>query len=242
MLDLLDLPTKIYADGADIETIRRLAENPLVQGFTTNPSLMRKAGVTDYRRFAQEVLEAAAGKPVSLEVLADELPEMGRQARAIASWGHNAWVKIPITNTRGESTERLILDLLQEGLAINVTALMRVGQIPILPMHHGYNQGPLILSVFAGRIADTGRQPEQFVAEFIACMRRVPDTRILWASPRQPYDLFRAAAVGCHLITLFPQMIDKLATVNKDLREFSLETVRMFYDDSRGISFEGAGE
>ena len=214
---------KIYCDGAGFGRLEEYAEDPRIEGFTTNPSLMRKAGINDYRAFARTVLLMVKGKPVSFEVVADEWAEMERQACEIQSWGPNVWVKIPITNTRGESSKALIEKLAD--LNLNITAVMTLGQVdevwPILRSNH-------ILSVFNGRITDTGVPPMAFKMRGAA--------QRLWASARSVYDYYQAEAHGFDIITLTPDLIAKLALGGKSLAEYSLETVRMFHEDGKGLT------
>ncbi|WP_217424085.1 transaldolase [Magnetospirillum sp. UT-4] len=222
---------KIFADGASIDSILQLRANPLVKGFTTNPTLMRKAGVTDYESFGRSLLEAVTDRPVSLEVFADDLPTMAGQARAIASWGGNVNVKIPVTNTKGEFTGPILRELSSAGVVLNVTAITTEAQVAAVAgcLHA---DTPAIVSVFAGRIADTGIDPVPVMARCRALLQGRPKAELLWASPREILNIFQADAVGCHIITVTADVLAKLAVVGKDLDAFSLETVRMFYDDA----------
>lgn len=221
----------IYADGADLKTMAALADR--VDGFTTNPSLMKKSGVTDYRAFAREALAIAGGKPVSLEVLADDFGAMGDQAREIASWGRNAVVKIPVTDTRGESSRALVRHLAATGIPLNVTAVMSVLQARAAAEALGEWGG--IVSVFAGRICDTGLHPAPMIRA--AKEASGPKTRVLWASVREIYNVTQAEAQRCDIITLSPELLAKLAGRGRDLEAFSLETVRQFAADAKGIAF-----
>ncbi len=206
-------------------------------GFTTNPTLMTKAGVKDYREFAREALGAIRDLPISFEVFADAFDEMRRQAREIASWGSNVYVKIPITNTRGESSIPVIQELTAEGLKLNATAIMSLGQVEqvIEAVAPGT---PTIVSVFAGRIADTGRDPVPFMRQVVEMCRPNPKLKVLWASPREVLNVYQAEACGCQIVTLTPDLMAKLPLRDRDLVEFSRETVQMFYDDARRAGYE----
>jgi transaldolase len=233
---LASLRTEIFADGADVRTIRELAERPYIRGFTTNPTLMRKAGVADYRAFAADVLRAVPNHPVSLEVFSDDQDEMVAQARELASWGPNVNVKIPVTNTEGRFSDKAIRQLSAAGVAVNVTAVMTGAQVrAVLKCLEG--AAPVFVSVFAGRIADTGRDPGPIVAEAVQLADARPNTRVIWASPRELLNIFQADAVGCHVITVAHDLLAKIETVGKDLDQFSLETVRMFRDDALRAGF-----
>lgn len=222
---------KIYLDGADLATMKILAGS--VDGVTTNPSLMKKAGITEYRSFARAVLDAVGGKPVSFEVLADDLPGMERQAREIAAWGDNVYVKVPVTNSKGEFSGPVIAALSEDGIKLNVTAVFSYGQVQRV---WGALERPgSIVSIFAGRIADTGVDPEPLVRQFAEIAHR-NGTRILWASAREVFNVVQAERCGCDIITLAPDMIRKLDDFGRDLTAYSLETVRQFYKDAEGIS------
>jgi transaldolase len=225
-----DLRVKIYADGAALADMLALGRRPFIRGFTTNPTLMRKAGVQDYRRFAEELLAAIPDRPISFEVISDDLAEMERQARAIAAWGPQVVVKIPVTNTRGEPCYDLVHRLSHDGVSVNVTAVLTLEQVEraACALRGGV---PSNVSIFAGRIADTGRDPVPIV---VAALRLLPDPRIelIWASPRELLNVFQADAIGCHIITLTADLLAKLDLVGKDLTAFSLDTVRMFRDDA----------
>jgi len=223
---------KIFADGADLATMRKLALEPLVQGFTTNPTLMRQAGVAHYEMFAKNVLEIASGRPVSFEVFADELDEMERQALVIAGWGQNVYVKIPITNTKGVSTAPLLHALARQGVNVNVTALLTIHQVETAAEALALSRSACI-SVFAGRIADTGRDPVPVMAAAVEYLSRYPQLELIWASPRELLNVLQAATVGCHIITVTPDLLKKLPLVGKDLGQYSLETVKMFYEDGQ---------
>ena len=238
MKRLLDLKVKIYADGADKASMLELYQNqnPLIRGFTTNPTLMRKAGVSDYRAFAHEIIQAIPDRPISFEVFADEFTEMERQALEIASWGDNVFVKIPITNTRGRPSNELVRRLARAGVKLNVTALMTLDQVrDISPC---LAEGPAgYVSVFAGRIADTGRDPMPIMAAAVELLRPYPNLELIWASPRELLNIFQADAVGCHIITVTHDVLKKLSMVGKDLHEYSLDTVKMFYDDGQKAGY-----
>jgi transaldolase len=231
-----DLTVKLFADGADKSAMLSLYRNPLIKGFTTNPTLMRKAGVADYEAFARDVLEAIPDRPISLEVFADEFPEMERQARKIAGWGQNVYVKIPITNTRREPSLDLVRRLTESGIKINVTAILTLDQVSdiCLVLRGG---APAYVSVFAGRIADTGRDPVPVMAAAVEIARPAPNVEIIWASPREVLNVMQANLVGCHIITATSDVLKKLDLFGKDLHDYSQETVRMFYDDAAKSRF-----
>ena len=231
-----DLRIKLFADGADLGDILELSANPLIAGFTTNPTLMRKAGVTDYESFARRVLEAVPDRPVSLEVFADGFAEIEAQALQIAAWGDNVYVKVPVTNPEGEPSNDLLRRLAFEGVKVNVTALMTVEQVEAV--RDALAAGPpSFVSLFAGRIADTGRDPVPMVQDALALLGETPHLSLVWASPREVLNIFQADAVGCHVITATSDILRKLAFVGKDLREFSLETVRMFHADAQAAGY-----
>ncbi len=227
---------KIFADGADLEVIRKMAQNPLIKGFTTNPTLMRKSNVTDYKKFALEMLKLVPDRPISFEVFSDNFREMEGQALEIASWGKNVYVKIPVTNTRREFSGALIRDLSQSGVQVNVTALMTNRQVEEGLKSLSQNTASYI-SVFAGRIADTGRDPMPIMKQAVETMRSHPKSELIWASPREVLNIFQAEAVGCHIITATADVISRLSLAGKDLDEFSLETVRMFHQDAMSAKF-----
>lgn len=231
------LRVKLFADGADVAAIQALAARPEIQGFTTNPTLMHKAGIRDYRRFAHEVLAVVGKKPISFEVFADDFPEMDRQAREIATWGPSVYVKIPVTDTRGRSTVDLVRRLSHDGVQINVTAVLTVQQVAASAAALA-GGAPSLVSVFAGRIADTGRDPMPIVAESVECLASTaPAAEVIWASPRELLNIFQADAVGCHIITLTADILRKWPMVGRDLAALSLETVRMFRDDAVKAGF-----
>ena len=226
------LRVKIFADGADLPGILALYRNPLIKGFTTNPTLMRKSGVTNCESFARELLSAIPDRPISFEVFADEWDDMARQAERIAAWGKNVYVKIPITNTRGESAAPLVRRLTKIGIKVNVTALCTLSQVrEVLPAFE--NGPPGYISVFAGRIADTGRDPVPVMAAAVELLRPLPNVELIWASPREILNLLQADSVGCHVITVTHDILAKLPLLGKDLANVSLDTVKMFADDAR---------
>jgi transaldolase len=231
------LRVKLFADGADLGAIRDLYANPLIQGFTTNPTLMRKAGITDYQAFARDILSAIPDRPISFEVFADEFDEMERQAHRIAAWGLNVYVKIPITNTRGESACELLRRLTDDGVQVNVTALLTLDQVRAATDALAGGP-PSSISVFAGRIADTGRDPVPVMAAAVDLLRPHRQMELIWASPRELLNIYQADAVGCHIITATTDILKKLPLVGKSLDTYSLETVKMFFDDARSSGFE----
>lgn len=237
MSTAVNLKVKLFADGADLAGIREMYTNPMIKGFTTNPTLMRKAGIQDYKAFAHQVLEAIPDRPISFEVFADEFDEMERQALEIASWGKNVSVKIPVTNTRKESAGPLIERLSKAGVALNVTALTTLEQVRDVTARLAPDV-PAIISVFAGRIADTGRDPVPLMAEAVKIMRDKPKSELIWASPRELLNIFQADSVGCHIITATNDILKKLSLVGKDLDQYSLETVQMFYKDAQAAGYK----
>lgn len=234
--NIKDLRIKIFADGADLEDISRLAKDPMIQGFTTNPTLMRKANVGDYRAFSQQVLSIVPDRPVSFEVFSDEFDEMELQARELASWSNNVYVKIPVTNTRGEFSGPLVEKLSGDGIQLNVTALMTTNQVSYVTGHLSTHTSSIV-SVFAGRIADTGRDPVPMMAEAVEILKSRPKAQLIWASPRELLNIFQADSVGCHIITATSDVLAKLRTVGKDLDEFSLETAQMFRNDALAAGY-----
>lgn len=231
-----DLNVKIFGDGADLTSITALYAEPHIKGFTTNPTLMRQAGVADYRRFAQDVLSRIPDRPVSFEVFADDIAGMEQQAYEIASWGSNVNVKIPITNTKGESTADLVGRLSRNGVTVNVTAMFTLDQVrKILAVLD--RDAPAILSIFAGRIADTGVDPVPIMRDAVCLAKSHPRVEVLWASPRELLNVFQADEIGCHIITVTPDVLKKLSGVGKSLETFSLETVEMFYRDAQRAGY-----
>ena len=227
---------KIFADGADLEGMLEMSKKPFIKGFTTNPTLMRKAGVSDYQSFASEILKEITDRPISFEVFSDEFDEMEYQALKIAEWGSNVYVKIPVTNTRRESSVNLIHRLSHAGVKINVTAMMTLSQVrDVCRALEGGAQA--CVSVFAGRIADTGRDPVPIMAATVEFLQMYPSVELIWASPRELLNILQADVVGCHIITATNDIIKKLDQIGKDLNEFSLDTVKMFYEDARKAGF-----
>lgn len=234
---LSDLRAHIYADGADLASLLELNRNPHIKGMTTNPTLMRKAGIADYERFAKEALREVVEKPISFEVFSDEFPEMRRQALKINSWQANVYVKIPITNTRRESAVPLIGELSREGVKINVTAMLTLEQVRAIAGALDPDV-PAIASVFAGRIADTGRDPVPILCESLRILREMPKTKLLWASVREVLNIAQADACGCHIVTVPHDILAKaLRMWSLDLDELSLDTVKMFAADAEKAGF-----
>jgi len=231
-----DLTVKIFADGADRAGILQLAQDPLIKGFTTNPTLMRQAGVTDYEAFARDILAEVPSHPFSLEVFSDDFDEMADHARRIASWGENVYVKIPVTNTKGESAGKLIRTLSDEGIKLNVTALMTLAQVRSVAesLRGGVSS---YVSLFAGRVADSGRDPVPMMAAAVELLAAYPGLELIWASPREVLNILQADAVGCHIITVTHDLLKKLGSVGRDLDDFSLATVRMFHDDAAAAGY-----
>lgn len=237
MNSLSKLRVKIFADGADRIGMLEMYRNRLIRGFTTNPTLMRKAGVTDYPAFARDILAAIPDRPISFEVLSDDLDEMERQARVIAQWGDNVYAKIPVTNTLGESSVEVVRSLTRAGIKVNVTALLALDQVrEVCAALAG--GAPAFVSVFAGRVADTGRDPTPLMAAAVELLRPHPQIELIWASPRELLNIFQADSVGCHIITATNDVLAKLALIDKDLHEYSLETVKMFRDDAVKAGFQ----
>lgn len=232
----LDLKVKIYADGADKASMLEMYADPRIAGFTTNPTLMRKSGVGDYRAFASEILRLIPDRPISFEVFADEFGEMEQQALEIASWGENVIVKVPVTNTRGQSAGGLLQKLVGAGVKLNVTALLTLSQVRYVTDIVGGGP-PSKISVFAGRIADTGRDPVPVMAAAVQLLRPYANLELIWASPRELLNIFQADAIGCHIITVSTDILKKLHLVGKDLNQYSLETVKMFYDDAQKAGY-----
>ena len=227
----INLNVKLFADGADKDGMLEMYANALISGFTTNPTLMKVAGVVDYKSFAQEILSHINDKPISFEVFSDEFDEMENQALDIASWASNVNVKIPITNTKSESSVNLINKISEKGVSVNVTAMMTLEQVKsVLP---GLSNGPGgYVSVFAGRIADAGLDPLPIMSEVVEILQNHTNVELIWASPRELFNVVQADSIGCHIITATNNILKKLPTLGKDLTQFSLETVKMFYDDA----------
>jgi transaldolase len=236
MRKILDLRVKLFADGAEKKSMLELHANPLIKGFTTNPTLMRKANIADYEAFAHDILSVIPDRPISFEVFADDFDEMQRQAELIDTWGPNVYVKIPVTNTRRESSCPLIHELSHAGIKVNVTAVFTLEQVRevICALEGGAASD---VSIFAGRIADTGVDPVPIMEKAVAMLRPHPQMELIWASPRELLNVFQANAIGCHIITATPDILKKLTLVGKDLAEYSLETVEMFAEDAAKSGF-----
>src|SRR4051812_13276722 len=231
------LKVKIFADGADKAGMLEMYKNPHVKGFTTNPTLMRKAGVTNYEAAAKDIIEAVPDRSISFEVFADDFSEMERQARKITTWGKHVSVKIPIINTRKESAIPLIRKLSRNGIALNVTAIFTLDQVQAVA-DAVKGGAPCFVSVFAGRIADTGIDPVPIMADSVKRLKAAPNTELIWASPRELLNIFQADEIGCQVITVTNDIIKKLSLVGKDMGEYSLETVKAFYEDGRAAGYK----
>jgi len=234
---LQDMKVNLFADGADLQTMIEMAKKPFIKGLTTNPTLMRKAGINDYKLFAKEVITSIQNKPISFEVFSDEADEMISQGLEIASWGKNVNVKIPITNSAGQSTKSVIKELSAEGVAINVTALLTTDQVKTV-VDSVDESSNVFISVFAGRIADTGRDPIPLMKEALEIMSEKPKAKLIWASPRELLNVIQANDIGCHIITATSDILKKLELIGKDLSEYSLDTVRMFHDDALASGYK----
>jgi transaldolase len=231
-----DLNVKIFADGADLDAILALAAEPHISGFTTNPTLMWKAGLTDYEEFARRLLERITTHPISFEVFADDADEMRRQARMIATWGENVYVKIPVSTTSGESMAPLVRELSEDGVKVNVTAVFTTAQVELLT--GAVKDGaPSYISVFAGRIADAGIDPVPHMTRAVEIMVAAPRAELIWASPREILNIVQADQIGCHVITVTHDLLKKLELLGKDLMQYSLETVQMFRRDALAAGF-----
>lgn len=232
-----DLKVKIFADGADKAGMLDMYGKPFIKGFTTNPTLMRKAGIRDYRSFAKEILQAIPDRPISFEVFSDDFHEMDRQAREIASWGEHVYVKIPVMNTKAESSLNLVGALAKAGVKLNVTAMMTLDQVR--DMADVLAGGPpAYVSVFAGRVADSGRDPLPIMTEAVRMISSHPNIELIWASPRELLNIFQADDIGCQVITVTNDILKKLSLVGKDLTDFSLDTVKMFRDDAVNAGYQ----
>jgi transaldolase len=228
---LRDLKVKIFADGADKAQILKSQNDPVIRGYTTNPTLMRSAGVKDYEAFAREILEVIKDRPISFEIFADEFDEMERQAHKIAAWADNVYVKIPVTNTRRQPAMELVRKLARSGVRVNVTAVLTLDQVRSSADALA-GGAPSVISVFAGRIADTGVDPMPVMRRAAEIVSGHPSIELLWASPRELLNIFQAYEVGCHIVTVPPGILSKLQVIGKDLGDYSLETVQMFYNDA----------
>lgn len=232
-----DLTVKIFADGADKAGMLEMHSKSFIKGLTTNPTLMKKAGIADYRAFCKDILSVIKDKPLSFEVFSDDFKEMERQALEIAGWGDNVYVKIPITNTKQEVCYRLVKNLVEKKVKVNVTAIMTLDQVrnvvfsldPAVPSY---------VSVFAGRIADTGRDPLPIMIAAVEMLKLTPAAELIWASPRELLNIFQADDIGCHVITVTNDILKKLDNVGLDLEEYSLDTVKMFYNDAVSAGFK----
>ena len=231
-----EMGVKLFADGADKAGMLEMYERPFVSGFTTNPTLMRKAGITDYLGFAREIVAAIPDRPISFEVLSDDFDEMEAQAHVLARLGDSVYVKVPVMNTHGHFCGPLVRRLAADGVKVNVTALMSVEQVAAVA--ECITDVPSFVSVFAGRIADTGCDPVPIMAAALEVLRPLPNAELIWASSRELLNIVQAAEIGCHVITATNDIIKKLPLLGKDMLEFSLETVRMFHDDARAAGFE----
>src|ERR1700693_2169698 len=239
MKSLAELRVQIFADGADNASMLELYRQPYIKGFTTNPTLMRKAGVTDYERFASEILQHITDRPISFEVFADDEVEMERQARKIARWASNVYVKIRVTNTRAEPIYTLSRGLSADGIQVNATALLALDQVRHIAK--ALKGGAFsYISVFAGRVADTGRDPIPLMKSALEIMAAEPNSQLVWASPRELLNIFQADEIGCHIITVTSDVLKKVSLIGKDLHDYSLETVQMFHNDAAhsGYSLE----
>ena len=236
MPSVADLKIKIFADGADYDSVMSLYAKPYIRGFTTNPTLMRKANIVNYEEFARKVLAAIKDRPVSLEVFADDFDEMEAQALAIANWGKNVNVKIPVSNTRREFSGKLIERICARGVVVNVTAVFTIEQVRRI-VRVLNPEVPAIVSIFAGRIADTGVDPVPIMKEALSILSDYPKSELIWASPREVLNVFQADEIGCHIITVTSDVLAKLTNVGKDLSDFSLETVKMFYSDATSANY-----
>jgi transaldolase len=237
MTSLDNLKVKLYADGADRDGMLEMYQEPYIQGFTTNPTLMKKAGISDYEAFAHDILQAIPDRPISFEVFADEFDEMERQALKIRTWGENVYVKIPVSNTRQEMSYGLVRRLSDAGVRLNITAILTLSQVQAVA--DAVKDGPeSIVSVFAGRIADTGLDPVPLMSEALEILQAAPKAELLWASPREVLNIYQANSIGCHIITATNDIIRKLSLASKDLAQYSLETVQMFYDDATRAGYQ----
>jgi transaldolase len=231
-----DLKVKIFADGAEKAGMLEMYAKPYIKGFTTNPTLMHKAGLTDYRAFARDIVDAIPDRPISFEVFSDDFDEMERQAREIATWGENVYVKIPVTNTRREPAYDLVRRLSNDGIKLNITAIMTIDQVRNV-VDAVKDGAPSCVSVFAGRIADTGRDPVPIMSECVSILKAAPQAELIWASPRELLNIIQADAIGCHIITVTNDILKKLPLVGKDLCDYSLDTVKMFFEDGQKAGF-----
>ena len=237
MAAINDLKVKLFADGADRNSMLEMYQKPYIKGFTTNPTLMKKAGISDYEAFAYDILQAIPDRPISFEVFADDFDEMERQALKIRTWGENVYVKIPVSNTRQQMSYDLIGKLADAGVHLNITAILTLEQVNAVA--DAVKNGPSsVVSVFAGRIADTGLDPVPLMSKALEILEVAPRAELLWASPREVLNIYQADAIGCHIITATNDIIRKLSLSGKDLAQYSLETVQMFYDDASQAGYK----
>jgi transaldolase len=236
VITLADLKVQIFADGADRARVEAMCAEPWIRGFTTNPTLMRSAGVENYESFAHELLELVPDKPISFEVIADELDEIERQARLIATWGDNVYVKVPITTTRAEPTRDVVRRLSASGIKVNVTAIMTLEQVEDAAAWLAHGPGAYV-SVFAGRIADSGRDPIPIMQASLERLEPHPHEELIWASPRELLNVVQADAIGCHVITVTDGILEKLPNLGRQLEDYSLDTVRMFHRDAQAAGY-----
>jgi transaldolase len=232
-----NLKVKIFADGANKKDMLEMNSKSFIKGLTTNPTLMKKEGITDYREFCKDILTAIKNKPISFEVFSDDFKEMERQAMEISSWGENVYVKIPITNTKKETCYEIVKKLSKQKVKLNITAIMTLTQVKEVVSVLEPNV-PSYISVFAGRIADTGIDPEPLMAEAVELLKLAPASELIWASPRELLNIFQADKIGCHVITVTNDILKKLSFVGYDLNEYSLDTVKMFYSDAIDANFK----
>ena len=237
MKKIEDLKVKIFSDGADKEDMLDMASKTFIRGLTTNPTLMKKAGIKDYEAFAKDILSTIKEKPISFEVFSDDFDEMEKQAMKITSWADNVYVKIPVTNTKKESSKELIKRLVEKKVKLNITAIMTLDQVKTV-LSVLDNKVPSIISVFAGRIADTGKDPISLMKECLTEMKINPKSELLWASPRELLNIIQADQIGCHIITATKDIIKKLKLANYDLEDYSLDTVKIFYKDAVDAGFK----
>ena len=234
---MMNIRIKLFQDGAELPKMIEAHQRGVVNGFTTNPTLMRKAGVSDYKEFARKAITAIPDLPISFEVFSDDFDTMEREAREIASWGGDTYVKVPITNTKGDTAASLIRKLSAEGFSLNVTAILTLDQVETVASTAAAS-ARTIVSVFAGRIADTGVDPVPMMTKAVGMLKSLPKAELLWASPREVLNVVQAQDCGCHIITATPDLIAKVSLFGKDLSQYSLETVKMFYEDARAAGFK----
>lgn len=237
MKTITDLKIKIFADGADKNGMLEMYSKPYIMGLTTNPTLMKKAGIKDYKAFALDILKSIQDKPLSFEVFSDDFEDMKRQALEINSWGENVYVKIPVTNTKGASTCNVIQELSNHGVKLNVTAIMTLTQVRDVVFSLNIDV-PAYISVFAGRIGDTGIDPLPLMAAAVEILKIKPNAELIWASPRELLNIVQADSINCHIITVTNDIIKKLSFLSYDLKEFSLDTVNMFYNDAKAAGYK----